>query len=79
MVKVKISLLHVKQPQRGNTLVLEWSGWLGPCPCCFTSIVKDGGLALVAALNPGSLAYSMVQTMDYLLHSIILNINIMFK
>jgi hypothetical protein len=42
------------------TLALEWGRWLGPCPSCFTSIVKEAGVALGAALNRVSLAHSMV-------------------
>jgi hypothetical protein len=65
---VKVSLLHAKQAQRGGTHIalsildsgtrMGW--WLGPCLGCFTSIVKEAGLTIGAALNPGSLAHSMV-------------------
>lgn len=60
MVKLKVSLIHVKQAQRGGTCKtlptldsgtrIGW--WLGPCLGCFTSIVKGAGLAIGAALNP---------------------------
>ena len=77
MVKVKVSLIHVKQAQKGGTCIalpildsgtrMGW--WLRPCPGCITSIVKEAGLASGAALNPGSLAHSMVRTLDHLLNS----------
>jgi len=69
--------MHVKQAQWGGICIalpildsgtrMGW--WLEPCPGCFTSIVKEAGLAIGAALNPGSLTHSMVRTLDYLLNS----------